>query len=63
MVEDPIVNEVRRARDEYAKLFNYDLAAICRDLQEKEARSQRPVVTLPPKRRRCTLPDEAQANA
>jgi len=35
MMPDPIVEEVRRTRDEYAKRFNYDLDAICRDLREK----------------------------
>ena len=30
---DPIVEEVRKARDAYAKRFDYDLDAICRDLQ------------------------------
>jgi hypothetical protein len=47
---DPIVEEVRKARDEYAKRFNYDLDAICRDLQEKQRLSHRKVLSLPPKR-------------
>ena len=38
---DPIVDEVRRARDAYAARFNYDLRAIFRDLQEQEKRSGR----------------------
>jgi len=38
---DPIVDEVRRARDAYAARFNYDLRAIYRDLKEQEARSAR----------------------
>jgi len=49
---DPIVEEVRKIRDEYAKRFNYDLDAICRDLQEKQRQSKRRVVSLPPKRPR-----------
>ena len=28
---DPIVEEVRKIRDEYAKRFNYDLDAICHE--------------------------------
>ena len=48
--DDPIVAEIRRIRDEYARRFNYDLEAVCRDLREKQERSGRPVVTLPPKR-------------
>jgi len=47
---DPIVEEVRKIRDAYAKSFNYDLDAICRDLQEKQRLSKRRVVSLPPKR-------------
>ena len=31
---DPIVKEVRKIRDAYAKSFNYDIDAICRDLQK-----------------------------
>ena len=49
MLPDPIVEEVRKARDEYAKQFNYDLDAICRDLQERERRGNRKVVSPPPK--------------
>ena len=34
MTDNPIVAEVRKARDDYAKQFHYDLDAICRDLQQ-----------------------------
>ena len=47
---DTIVEEVRQARDAYAKKFNYDLDAICRDLQEKQKLSRKKVISLPPKR-------------
>ena len=49
MKRDPIVEEVRKVRDAYAKKFNYDLDAICRDLQEKQRLSKK-VISLPPKR-------------
>jgi len=42
---DPIVDEVRRARDAYAARFNYDLRAIFRDLKEKEKLSGRKIVS------------------
>ncbi len=42
---DPIVDDVRRARDAYAARFNYDLRAIYRDLKEQEKRSGRKVVS------------------
>ena len=42
---DPIVDEVRRARDAYAARFNYDLRAIYRDLKAQEQRSGRKIVS------------------
>lgn len=47
---DPIVNEVRAARDEIAKKFDYDIERIARAMQERQAKGNRPVVRLPPKR-------------
>ena len=45
MNHDPIVDEVRRARDNYAVRFNYDLRAIFLDLKEQEKRSGRQFVS------------------
>jgi hypothetical protein len=50
MWEDPIVEEVRKARDAHAAKFNYDLQAIYRDLKEQEKQSGRTFVSYPPKR-------------
>ena len=50
-----IVEEVRQARDAYAKKFDYDLDAICRDLQKKQRLSHKKVVALPPKRPKKTM--------
>ena len=50
MAIDPIVAEVRQAREAYAKQFNYDVYAMVRDLQERHQKSGRAVVALPPKR-------------
>ncbi len=55
MFKDTIVDEVRKARDEYAKKFNYDLKAICQDLQEKQKQSGKKVVSFPPKRPKPTV--------
>ena len=45
MIDDPIVAEVRRAREEYARKFNYDLRAICEDIMRRQKNSAgRPVV-------------------
>ncbi len=50
MWEDPIVEEVRRIREEHAALFGYDLRAIYDDLKESERKSGRAIVSFPPKR-------------
>ena len=50
MWRDPIVEEVRRYRQEYAAELNHDLKAICRDLRERQKKSGRKSVSLPPKR-------------
>ncbi len=49
MWRDTIVDETRKVREEYAAKFNYDLEAIYRDLKEKEEKSEREVVSLPPR--------------
>ena len=61
-MRDPIVEEVRRARDAHAKQFNYDLDAIVEDLQKREKELGLAAVSLPAKRtgrkkkspRKCT---------
>ena len=49
-MEDPIVEEVRRLREEHAARFNYDLDAIFDDLKKFEKETCRTVVSLEPKR-------------
>jgi hypothetical protein len=49
MARDPIVDEVRQFRDDYAKRFHYDLEAICRDIRARQTQCGRKVVSLPPK--------------
>jgi len=51
MINDPIVNEVRRIRDELAKKFNYDVDAIFADLREKQKRHSHRVVNLKDRRK------------
>ncbi|MFQ5605938.1 MAG: hypothetical protein ACE5HS_21925 [bacterium] len=55
MFHDPIVEEVRKARDLYAQKFNYDLDAICRDLQQKQRKGDKKVVSFPPKSPKQTV--------
>ena len=57
MWKDPVVEEIRAIRDAYAKQFNYDIEAICRDIKEQEIQSGRKTISLPPKR--CNLEQQA----
>jgi hypothetical protein len=50
MLNDPIVEEIRRIRDEHAARFNYDLDAIFDDIKRSEKELGLPLVTLPPNR-------------
>ncbi len=50
MIEDPIVEEVREARDEHAQQFDYDLDTVGRDLQQKQEQPVKNVVSFPPRR-------------
>lgn len=49
-MRDEIVDEVRKAREDYARQFNFDLDAICRDLRQKQQAAGRRVVSLLPRR-------------
>ena len=49
MKADPIIEEVRRIRQEYAQRFGYDLRAIAADLREREQRHPERLVSFPPK--------------
>ena len=49
-MDDPIVTEVRRIREEHAEKFDYDLEAIVTDLQAREAQSEDVFVSFPAKR-------------
>ena len=48
-MKDPIVEEVRKARQDHAKEFNHDLSAICKDLKRIEKECGHKLVSLPPK--------------
>lgn len=50
MVDDPIVEEVRKVRDAYAKAFNYNLEAIAADLMKQQTTSGRKLVSFPPRK-------------
>jgi hypothetical protein len=48
-MRDPIVEEVRNARQAHAKKFNHNLAAICKDLKRIESECGLSVISLPPR--------------
>ncbi len=48
-MKDPIVEEIRKARQDHARKFDHDLSAICKDLKRIERECGHKVVSLPPK--------------
>jgi hypothetical protein len=50
MPQDPIIEEIRAIRDEFAKEHGYDVKAIVAALQREETESGLEVISLPPKR-------------
>jgi hypothetical protein len=56
MPSDPIVAEIREIRERRAARFHYDIRAIVKDAQERDATGDREVVRLPP-RRPVALPE------
>ena len=49
MWKDEIVEEVRKARDEFAAKFDHDMDAIYLEIKRQEANSGRKYVSFPPK--------------
>ena len=49
MPPDPIVEEIRAIRDRLAAKFNYDVAAIVKDAQQRDAAGDRLVVRREPR--------------
>ena len=49
MIEDPIVAEVRKYREEHATIFGHDLKRIVAALRERGRKSERPVLNPGPK--------------
>jgi hypothetical protein len=46
MYEDPIVEEIRKFREERAAKFNYDVCAIAEDARKREQQSGQKVISL-----------------
>lgn len=49
MIEDPIIAEVRKLREEHASAYGHDLRRIVAALQQREALSKRPALSPGPK--------------
>lgn len=54
MMNDPVIEEVRRYRQLHAARYNNDLAAICAALKVREQSSDRAVVNCPERRPHAT---------
>ena len=59
-MKDPIVEEVRRIREEHAAQFNYDVDAIYADLKRLEAESRQPRVSFGPRRIERPIPSSPE---
>lgn len=52
MWKDPIVEEIRRARSEYAASLNNDIDRIFEDIKQRQTRYGKKLVKLPPRKPR-----------
>lgn len=52
--KDPIIEELHKFREDFAREHNYDIKRIARAFQDAEAASGRKVVTLEPRRTQRT---------
>lgn len=50
MKEDSVLEEVRVARDAYAKVFGYDVHAMVADLRTRDERDDRTTISLSPRK-------------
>ncbi len=50
MKQDSIIEELHQIREDYARKFNFDTNAICKDIQEKQAASKREIVSFSPRK-------------
>jgi len=49
MIKDSIVEEVRKARNEHAAKFNFNIDDIVKDVQQRQKKYGDRIVRLPPK--------------
>ena len=46
MIDDPVVKEIRKYRQEHTEKYGHDLKKICIALREQEKSSGKPVINL-----------------
>lgn len=44
MWKDPIIEEIHKYREEYAKKFNYNIEAMMEDLRKRQDESERTII-------------------
>lgn len=54
MWQDPIVEETRELREQYAQRFNHDPDAIFEDILKRQSQTKKALVSLPPRKPRTT---------
>jgi len=52
-MKDHIVEEIRKVRDDYAAKFNHDVKAMVADMQKRQAKSGRKVVSFDTRKRKA----------
>lgn len=55
-MSDPVVAEIRKAREEYARKFDYDFDRMCDDLQRRQKAFGARFVSLPKRPPTITRP-------
>ncbi len=50
MWKDPIVEETRKLREQYAEQHNHDIDAIFEDIQQRQANSEKKPISLSPRK-------------
>lgn len=58
---DPVVEEIRRNWERYAKKFDFDLEKICSDLKRQQEETPGPVVSFKAKPLTAAIPPTAPA--
>ena len=58
MLSDPIVDEIKRYREEYAARLNHDLAAIVEDVRQRYSSDKQDLVCREPRHVQTTTASE-----